>query len=421
MGGHGACKFRRLLAVCRLGRQGDVRSLRIMLIEAGHARSQSFPWELLQDAATMQGPWSRLWLAGGLAVAGALATGGGALALESLVTQFSFSMEGHCSAPRQGESRREDDYNVSEIILDEEDGQWLERVVTECFALKSPAMTPREAYETYQAAEESRCPGQSRWSVVLEEPHRLLFEQRRLPCAGDSGRLLLGLAIQGREDRWLITYSAREPVRDPADRQAFLDNLENVEVLTMTGPTQGVPTWGPTSGPAWVGRLARDREWSDGHDVVGPLPIPPGWALTQRMVDRGVWLWGAAFTPPGRGLDTAAEALMLTRVSVSNWNAQRHLDTVRADLEKRCGGKAALNVLVQEQDRIVTETLAPRCRKSDYEYRVTAYLAGSASVWKVDHVARKAADPAALREGWVADMLAIGMRPVAAPRSGSAP
>ena len=335
------------------------------------------------------------------------------VALEGLVTEFSFSVEGHCSGSRQGEVRRESNYNIAEIIIDEDKGQWLERVVTECYSLtKGQAMSPRKAYESFQAAEDARCPGLSRWSVLLDETHRLVFEQHIDACADEPARLLLGLAINGKEDRWLVTYSARQPVRDPDDRQSFLDSLMNVEILTQVTPTMGFPVWGPTVGPAWVGALMRDHIWSDRHDVMSQVPIPPDWSLTQRAYDQRMPLWGLFITPPGQGFDTSNEALVLTRIATSNWNVQRHLDTTREDLGKRCKGKANVEVLLQERDRLVLEAVAIGCKKVDYEYRLMACLQGGESIFEAEYVVRKAQDPASLREAWAPRMLAIRIDPI---------
>ena len=355
-----------------------------------------------------------VWLTHCLAAFAAIAPFGSSHALESLVYRLSISYEGHCTMPHVGAARREDDYNISEIIIDEENGQWLERFVAECFALKDkPPITPRQVFEGYQASEESHCPDQSQWTVLLEEPHRLLFEQRRGPCANEAGRLLLGLAIHGQEDRWLVTYSALEPVRNPADRQVFLDILETIELVTMTSPDVGFPVWGPTSGPAWVGRLVRDHEWSDGRDVVSPLPIPSDWTLTSRAHERRLYMWVSFFTPPGQGFDNASEALVLTSVAHGDGSVQALVEGARADLKKRCGAKARLDILLQEQDRMVSEAVAGGCRKVDYEYRLTAYLSGTDSLFRVEYLARKAPDPIALHDTWAPRVLAIGIRPLA--------
>jgi hypothetical protein len=356
------------------------------------------------------------WRACCLIVTAAVAPCGSPLALESLNTHFSFSFEGHCSAPRQAETRRDADYNISEIVVDEENGRWLERVVMECFALKEDAPTsPRAVFEAFQASEEARCPKKSEWSVALEETHRLLFEQHRGACQDEPPQLLLGLAIHGKEDRWLVTYSAREPIRDPGDRQSFLDSLRDTEVLTMMSPTLGFPVWGPAVGPAWVATLLTDHTWSDGHDVASQLPIPPDWVLARRAYDRRAQLWALAITPPGRTFETADEALMLVNAQGSGrWTSQRHLEVAREDLEKLCKGKATLNVLLQEGDRrVVTETVANGCRKADYEYRLTAHLyGGQSTIFKVEYLARKAPDPGKLREAWAPRMLAIELREV---------
>lgn len=361
---------------------------------------------------------STAWPACCFAVVAAVGPFSSASALESLFVNYSFSYEGHCAEPHRGEARREADYNISEIIVDEENGQWLERVVTECFALKNEApMTPREVYEAYRTSEESQCPNESQWSVLLEEPHRVLFEQRRGACANEPGRLLLGLAIHGQEDRWLVSYSAREPVRDPADRQVFLESLEDTEVLTMVSPTVGFPVWGAASGPAWVAKLIRDHEWSDRHDVVSPLPIPPDWALTNRAIERSMLLYSNAFTPPGSGFDTASELLILTRVSRGTGSLEQLVENARAELKKRCGADVRLSTLLQEPNRLVTETVARGCRKIDYEYRLNAYLLGSDALFQAEYLARKAPDPTALHDTWVPRMLAIGIRPVAGQNS----
>jgi hypothetical protein len=124
-------------------------------------------------------------------------------------------------------------------------------------------------------------------------------------------------------------------------------------------------------------------------------------------------MWVSAFTPPGQGFDNASEVLVLTSVAHGDGSVQALVEGARADLKKRCGAKARLDILLQEQDRMVSEAVASGCRKADYEYRLTAYLSGTDSLFRVEYLARKAPDPIALHDTWAPRVLAIGIRPLA--------
>lgn len=88
----------------------------------------------------------------------------------------------------------------------------------------------RDMYEGLQKIREEECPGSTRWNLVEESDHHLIFEWWATPCLGFPDQYELAVLVDGTRDRVKLSYAVKARDVDPTVRESWLVTMRNARL-----------------------------------------------------------------------------------------------------------------------------------------------------------------------------------------------
>jgi hypothetical protein len=108
---------------------------------------------------------------------------------------------------------------------------WREMVTIEIFAKVPVRDAPAHALELIEAQRDQECPGATQWQVVEQSDQSITYEARSKPCAGRPEQDEIARLLDGKFNRFRVSYTQLVPDLPPDQREKWLKWAADCKVV----------------------------------------------------------------------------------------------------------------------------------------------------------------------------------------------
>ena len=96
--------------------------------------------------------------------------------------------------------------------------------------LEGEHRTPRAFMDALEASMKTRCPANTDWRVIGEEPHSVAYEWRIHSCSGQDDQTEIARILQGNDGLHRIAYAEKGETMKPENREFWMAALRKAYV-----------------------------------------------------------------------------------------------------------------------------------------------------------------------------------------------